>query len=65
MSWTPSLVRSISEGRVSLSHVDVDDYLEVVAARTRPNTLLAVSYDVKVFFTVVPRSRRWSLPVMC
>ena len=51
MSWTPSLVHSISDGRVSWSHVDVDDYLEFVAARTRPNTLLAVSYDLRVFFT--------------
>lgn len=55
MTWTPSLVRSISDGRVSLGHVDVDDYLEFVAARTRPNTLMAVSYDLKVFFTVVSK----------
>jgi site-specific recombinase XerD len=31
----------------------VDSYLELVAARLRPNSTLAVAYDLKVFFTVV------------
>ena len=31
----------------------VDGYLELVAARLRPNSTLAVAYDLKVFFTVV------------
>jgi integrase/recombinase XerD len=31
----------------------VDDYLEMVAARTRPNTVLATAFDLKVFFSVV------------
>lgn len=31
----------------------LDDYLEFVAARARPNTVLATAYDLKVFFTVV------------
>jgi integrase len=31
----------------------VDDYLRFVAARARPNTWLAVSYDLKVFFSIV------------
>jgi site-specific recombinase XerC len=31
----------------------LDAYLELVAARARPNTLLAQAYDLKVFFTVV------------
>ena len=31
----------------------MDDYLEVVRARCRRNTLLATAYDLKVFFTVV------------
>ena len=31
----------------------LDEYLRFVAARCRPNTLLAQSFDVKVFFTVV------------
>ena len=31
----------------------LDAYLEFVAARSRPNTVLATWFDVKVFFTVV------------
>jgi site-specific recombinase XerD len=36
-----------------LGHPLVDRYLEFVAARARPNTLLATGYDLKVFFSVV------------
>ena len=36
-----------------MGHPDVDDYLAFVAARARPNTLLANAYDLKVFFAVV------------
>jgi site-specific recombinase XerC len=39
-----------------LGHPDVDDYLEFVAARARPNTTWAPAYDLKVFFTVVPKA---------
>lgn len=54
-SWTPCLVRSsTSEGcPLSLGHELVDSYLRLVWARARPNTLLAVAFDLKVFFTVV------------
>ncbi|GDY33636.1 tyrosine-type recombinase/integrase [Gandjariella thermophila] len=38
-----------------LGHPDVDRYLEFVAARARRNTLLAVGFDLKVFFTVVTK----------
>jgi integrase/recombinase XerD len=31
----------------------LDDYLAMVAARARPNTVLAVAFDLKVFFEVV------------
>jgi hypothetical protein len=31
----------------------LDEYLRFVAARCRPNTLLAQSFDLKVFFGVV------------
>ena len=31
------------------------DYLAFVAARCRPNTVLATGYDLKVFFTAVPK----------
>jgi hypothetical protein len=30
-----------------------DDYLEMAAARTRPNMVLAAAFDLKVFFSVV------------
>jgi site-specific recombinase XerD len=33
----------------------VDDYLASVAARLRPNSTLAAAYDLKVFFTVIPK----------
>ena len=33
----------------------LDDYLEMVAARARPNTVLATAFDLKVFFTVVAK----------
>jgi site-specific recombinase XerD len=36
----------------------LDEYLEFVAGRCRPNTVLAVAYDLKVFFTVVKKTPR-------
>ena len=33
----------------------LDEYLEFVAARCRPNTVLAVAFDLKVFFGFVPK----------
>lgn len=38
---------------VWLGHELLDDYLRFVAARCRPNSVLAAGYDLKVFFTVV------------
>jgi integrase/recombinase XerD len=40
---------------VRLGHRLLDDYLELVAARARPNTLLAAAWDLKVFFSVVAK----------
>ena len=55
-SWTPRMVSSVAGAeRVALGHRLVDDYLEVVRARCRRNTLWATAYDLKVFFTVVGR----------
>lgn len=34
----------------------VDEYLRFVAARARPNTLLAQTFDLKVFFTIVGKT---------
>ncbi|PXY16717.1 integrase [Prauserella flavalba] len=56
MPWQPSLLRRVDaagQPAVSLGHALVDDYLAFVAARGRPNTLLAAAYDLKVFFMVV------------
>jgi len=58
MPFIPCLKRSIDEdGRLSITLGDrlVDDYLDFVAARVRPNTLLAHAYDLKVFFSVVAK----------
>lgn len=40
---------------VMLGHELLDDYLMLVAARARPNTVLATAYDLKVFFGVVAK----------
>jgi site-specific recombinase XerD len=56
MSCFPCLVRSVSpsgEPRYALGDPLVDRYLEFVAGRCRPNTVRAVAFDLKTFFTVV------------
>ncbi len=53
MRWSPRFSRSLQDRElvaVALGHPLVDDYLGFVAARARPNTLLAVAFDLKVFF---------------
>ena len=58
MNPFPCLVRSVSpsgEPRYALGDPLVDGYLEFVAGRCRPNTVRAVAFDLKVFFTVVDR----------
>ncbi len=52
----PCLIRSAAPSGgldVRLGVPLLDDYLEFVAARAWPNTVLATAYDLKVFFTVV------------
>lgn len=39
--------------QISLGHPLIDEYLELVRARARRNTLLATAYDLKVFFELV------------
>jgi integrase/recombinase XerD len=34
----------------------LDDYLEFLSGRSRPNTVLAVAYDLKVFFEIVGKT---------
>ena len=56
MRWTPCLVRSAASAEsvaVALGDPLVDDYLVFVAARCRPNTVLATAHDLKVIFEVV------------
>jgi len=58
MSFVPCLLRERdSDGALSLRLGEplLDDYLMFVAARCRPNTVLATAYDLKVFFGVVGR----------
>lgn len=56
MNNFPCMTRSLSatgEVRFALGEPLVDSYLEFAAGRTRPNTLRAVAFDLKTFFTVV------------
>jgi hypothetical protein len=45
----------LGEVRYALGDRLVDRYLEFVAGRARPNTLRAVAFDLKAFFSVVSR----------
>jgi integrase/recombinase XerD len=51
----PCLTLPVTGSRAapSLGHSLVDAYLDVVSARLRPNSTLAIAYDLKVFFTVI------------
>ena len=58
MTDFPCLVRSVArsgEARYRLGEPLVDRYLEFVSGRARPNTLRAVAFDLKAFFTVVAK----------
>jgi integrase/recombinase XerD len=58
MSSFPCLVRFMSgsgQARYRLGEPLADRYLEFVAGRCRPNTLRAVAFDLKAFFTVVSK----------
>lgn len=58
MTWSPCLIRPFAppgELRFALGHPLVDRYLEFVAGRARPNTVRAVAFDLKTFFTVVAK----------
>lgn len=56
MSWCTRLTREYDEAGsligLRLGHPLVDEYLAFVGARLRPNSWLAVGYDLKVFFAV-------------
>ena len=56
VEFMPCLVRSgggDARGLIRVGHPLLDAYLELVAARARPNTVLAQAYDLKVFFSVI------------
>jgi integrase/recombinase XerD len=56
VDWSVCLTRSATGGElrtVTLGHRLLDDYLEFVGARVRPNSWLAAAYDLKVFFATV------------
>lgn len=58
MSFVLSVERSVApsgELSVRLGHDLLDDYLKFLAGRTRPNTLLAAAFDLKVFFSFVQK----------
>ncbi len=59
-SWSGlRLVRSRDAAGVLVVRFGVallDTYLEFLAVRSRPNTVVAVAYDLKVFFTVVGKA---------
>src|SRR6185437_4148177 len=58
MSTFPCLVRFVSgsgQVRYRLGDQLADRYLEFVAGRCRPNTLRAVAFDLKAFFTVISK----------
>lgn len=56
-TWMPCLVRSSEPDAVPVQLGDevIDGYLRFVWARARTNTLLAVAFDLKVFFTEVAK----------
>jgi integrase/recombinase XerD len=56
MNWSPRLTRTLGDSElqsIALGLPMVDDYLQFVAARCRPNTWLATAYDLLVFFSVI------------
>ena len=58
MTTFPCLVRTASptgEDRYFLGHPVLDRYLEFVAGRLRPNSLRAVAFDLKTFFSVIDK----------
>jgi integrase/recombinase XerD len=58
-AFDPCLTRSrgpSGEPVVRLGVPLLDDYLEFLAGRSRPNTVLAAAYDLKVFFGVVAKA---------
>jgi len=63
--WTPSfecLVRADGEREYRVGHELVDEFLEFVSGRARPNTVRAYAHDLKVFFSVVDKDPAEVIP---
>ncbi len=63
MKWIPSFechVRPDGEHVYKIGHQLIDEFLEFVVGRARPNTVRAYAHDLSVFFTVVDKDRsKW------
>jgi integrase/recombinase XerD len=56
--WSPQfecVVGEDGEASYRVGHELIDEFLEFIAARARPNTVKAYAHDLKVFFTVVAK----------
>lgn len=56
--WTPTfrcVLRADGEREYRVGHDLVDEFLEFVSVRARPNTIKAYAHDLKVFFSVVDK----------
>ena len=54
--WNPvfeCVVSADGERGYRVGHELIDEFLEFVAGRARPNTVRAYAHDLKVFFTIV------------
>ncbi|MDQ3306902.1 MAG: site-specific integrase [Actinomycetota bacterium] len=54
--WSPRfecVVGEDGEQRYRVGHELIDEFLEFIAARARPNTVRAYAHDLKIFFTIV------------
>ncbi|HXB36893.1 MAG TPA: tyrosine-type recombinase/integrase [Acidimicrobiales bacterium] len=59
MEWSPSFechVRPDGEREYKIGHRLVDEFLEFVVGRARPNTVRAYAHDLSVFFSVVKKN---------
>ena len=58
MGWEPTFecrIGANGERHYVVGHALIDDFLEFVAARSRPNTVKSYAHDLCVFFTVVKK----------
>jgi site-specific recombinase XerD len=59
VKWSPSFechVRPDGERVYRIGHPLIDEFLEFVVGRARPNTVRAYAHDLSVFFSVVKKN---------